>query len=96
MIRRHDEAELPHGRQLPLHRQLQGQQMPSPNQSGDVNEKRSERAETYGAVWVPGTDDGLGAADVRDEVAADLRVLHLERHVQLRAAVPLLPHASAA
>lgn len=39
-------------------------------------------------VGVPGADDGLGAEDVRDEVAADPRVLHLKRHVQLRAAVP--------
>ena len=44
----------------------------------------------YGAGGVPGGDDGLGAEDVRDEVAADPRVLHLERHVELRPAVPRL------
>jgi len=44
----------------------------------------------YGAGGVPGADDGLGAEDVRDEVAADPRVLHLERHVELRPAVPRL------
>lgn len=44
----------------------------------------------YGAGGVPGADDGLGAIHVRDEVAADQRVLHLERHVQLRPAMPRL------
>ena len=44
----------------------------------------------YGAGGVPGADDGLGAEDVRDEVAADPRVLHPERHVELRPAVPRL------
>lgn len=44
----------------------------------------------YGAGGVPGADDGLGAVDVRDEVVGDPRVLHLERDVELRPAVPRL------
>lgn len=103
MVRRYDEAELPHGRELPLHGELQ-----NPNSSnGIISSSRSGAKSTsirwggsavraYGAGGVPGADDGLGAVDVRDEVAADLRVLHLERHVQLRPAVPRLRGAALA
>lgn len=50
----------------------------------------------YGAGGLPGADDGLGAVDVRHEVADDPRVLHLERHVELSAAVPRPRHGAAA
>lgn len=108
MVRRHDEAELPHGRELPLHGELQ-----NPNSSNGIISAARARAQApeaeqraqasggvavraYGAGGFPGADDGLGAVDVRDEVAADLGVLHLERHVQLRPAVPRLRGAALA
>lgn len=58
------------------------------HQANERNGGASSWWRTYGAGGVPGSDDGLGAVDVRDEVAGDPRVLHLERHVQLRPAVP--------
>ena len=105
MVRRHDEAELPHGRELPLHGQLQNQTAATGSFRRRERKKRSKEhkhrvgwqaVRAYGAGGVPGADDGLGAVDVRDEVAADLRVLHLERHVQLRPAVPRLRGAALA
>ena len=100
MVRRHDEAELPHRRELPLHGELQNtkQQQRDHFSGAKITKHRVgwQCVRAYGAGRVPGADDGLGAVDVRDEVAADLRVLHLERHVQLRPAVPRLRGAALA